>query len=816
MTAVRRGRPPKSPRRSRRSRRPPCPPARFPWSRAGTLAALGAALATACLVRLPALAPAVLGAGHAAALTAPAAPSTTSTTSAAARAPGALVAGAPPGRAAANAATPRPTPGPVPSRSPVPGPALSSPTRTDEGLDLRLDDVSPAVATPGEPVTVFLTLTNTSEQRVSVVEVRATLQSATPISRSVLHSWPTGAHLARTIDLGSTSIAVDLPPGDATSVALELPGDRLGPVDATTWGPRGLSLAASGRAATGTDDDVPLDTGNTGGNGSTGGAGGDGGDAPAPAGSLRTWLVLDAPEGVAPVPYTVVVPVVADADRLAGAVGLGTEADTDPGTEPPTGLSPALVPDAAELLGALDVPGAVAAVDPAVLAPDLDGSGAPVLDAEGRPTSAVLDAARALGDPDRDLVLLPLADPDLAALAHADRDLPLTQALEAAAATATDMALPARTDVALPVGSVVDERTLSLARQSGATAAVLPGSAATAPRAVAWTPAARVDLPAGAMPLPALVGDPGLAQVISGVLPTGPTETPTGVLGAVESRQLALAETAVIQRERPNHERPLTIYLERGQVPGPQRLATVLPALAGASWLAPQSLGDALADDPQEPARAALPAQEVARAELAESDIERVARLLTQVRDLAAADPGAVVLPAEESARLLLAAGWRADPDSREAAVARLTAELADLPEQVRIAPSSTINLLATTSELPVRVTNALPMDVAAVVRLDPPDARLSAPTAVEVTVPAHGEASARIPVEAAGSGNLAVRVLLTTPSGTPLGTPESLDIRVRADWETRGTAVAGIVLTILVASGIVRTAVRRRRGADG
>ena len=124
--------------------------------------------------------------------------------------------------------------------------------------------------------------------------------------------------------------------------------------------------------------------------------------------------------------------------------------------------------------------------------------------------------------------------------------------------------------------------------------------------------------------------------------------------------------------------------------------------------------------------------------------------------------------------------------------------------------------MLATTSELPVRVTNALPMDVAAVVRLDPPDARLSAPTAVEVTVPAHGEASARVPVEAAGSGNLAVRVLLTTPSGTPLGTPESLDIRVRADWETRGTAVAGIVLTILVVGGIVRTAVRRRRGADG
>lgn len=732
--------------------------------------------------------------------------------------PGALpaLAAAPP--AGTDAASGTRTPAPSPPDSPGATPAAAtSPTRTDGGLALDLTDVTPAVAVPGEPVTVLVTVTNTSAEAVPGVDVRAALQASTPISRTALHSWPSTAHLARVAEVGVASYDAEIAPGRAAMVTLHIPAELVPQVGDATWGPRGLALTATSTAAGAAAPAAPAAPAPS--------------DA-APTGSLRTWLLLDAPESVVPTPFSVVVPVTAGADRLDAAVGLGEPgALIGPAADAPatsaTAAAADLMPAAADLLAALDVPGATAAVDPALLRPAQDPAGVPVLDAQGRPTSDALDAARALAVPDRELVLLPAGDPDVAALAHASRDQPLAQAVAEAADAAAALDLPARTDIALPVGSIVDLATLAAARRAGSAAAVLPGSAAPTARTVGWTPAARVDVPlgagaatdaqpgTGAGTMPAVVGDPVLAQVVSGLLPAGPTETPTGSLGPVESRQLALAETAVIQRERPNHERPLTIYLERGQVPDADHLAVVLDALAEARWLRPQSLTAALAAEPQDPPRAALPDKEVARAEITAADIDIIARRLLDVRDVAAADPDPLVGPAASSARLLLAAAWRADPARRAEAVDRLAAELGEVPRLVAVAPSSTINLLATTSELPIRVTNGLPVAVDAVVTLDPPDARLTAPHSVQVTVPAHGEAVARVPVEAAGSGNLEVRVELATPGGTRLGATETFQIRVRADWETRGTAVAGIALAFLVVAGIVRTARRRRRRAD-
>lgn len=68
------------------------------------------------------------------------------------------------------------------------------------------------------------------------------------------------------------------------------------------------------------------------------------------------------------------------------------------------------------------------------------------------------------------------------------------------------------------------------------------------------------------------------------------------------------------------------------------------------------------------------------------------------------------------------------------------------------------------------------------------------------------------IPVHAVGSGNVDVDVVLYSPSGAVVGTGGDMQVRVRADWETVGTAVVAGVLVVLLVIGLIRTARRGRR----
>ena len=128
--------------------------------------------------------------------------------------------------------------------------------------------------------------------------------------------------------------------------------------------------------------------------------------------------------------------------------------------------------------------------------------------------------------------------------------------------------------------------------------------------------------------------------------------------------------------------------------------------------------------------------------------------------------------------------------------------------------PSSTINLISSEAQLPVRITSSLSQDVTVQVYLVSDNKRLQVPRTTTVTVPARHQAMVTVPIQAVGSGDVGLTVQVLAADGTTVGTPTTVHMRVRADWESRGTGVIVGVLVSIVVIGTVRTVRRGRRTA--
>jgi len=109
---------------------------------------------------------------------------------------------------------------------------------------------------------------------------------------------------------------------------------------------------------------------------------------------------------------------------------------------------------------------------------------------------------------------------------------------------------------------------------------------------------------------------------------------------------------------------------------------------------------------------------------------------------------------------------------------------------------------------------STLDQDVTVEVHLESSSTRLQTDEDVTVTVPAGGQVTASVPVTAVGSGDVDLTIQLRAQDGTNVGTPSTVHLRVRADWENVGTRVLGGILVILLVAGIIRTVRRGRRTA--
>lgn len=139
-----------------------------------------------------------------------------------------------------------------------------------------------------------------------------------------------------------------------------------------------------------------------------------------------------------------------------------------------------------------------------------------------------------------------------------------------------------------------------------------------------------------------------------------------------------------------------------------------------------------------------------------------------------------------------------------------------DTLDAVGIPQSSTIQLLSANAELPFAVRNDLPWPVNVVLAVSPSDPRLEVQSITPATIQAGTTSRVKVPVSArVGSGELDLRLSLSSPTGVPLGDQQTVRVAVRAEWEGIGLAIFGSLIVILIVLGVVRTLRRRRKGAD-
>jgi hypothetical protein len=620
----------------------------------------------------------------------------------------------------------------------------------DTTVTVLIDRVTPAVLRPGQDLTVDATLRNDGPTPLDGVTAALRLNRVRPATRTELEAWVTGSGGA----VGSrvdTSDPVTIPPGGTVAVTLTVPAAAVGLLDQSgVWGPRGLAVEAIGGGAR--------------------------------LGIQRTFALWQPDESVPQVRVSLLAPVTAatDDDTLAAATGKG-------------GRLRSLVDLAA---ADRDVE---LAVDPAVVAAAQDDG------ADTRTWAADLLSALSL----RDAFALPWADPDLAAIAHADRPGLLTTAIGLSSRTTLD-GTNARTDVLWAPDGDLDRQTVEVAAAAGATALVVGSDMLQVTDGVGT---ARVDLDAASGSLAALVPDGLLTQLF-----IDPGSVEPGATTATTVQRL-LAEIAVLAHDGAAEPHHVLIAPGRDWSPDVPLASALLSALRSSPWsrLVPVSALLGAADDGTD--RGTLPTTAVARDEMPAVQVQALADARDTTARFAEAigDSGTLTDGLDVAVLAPLSVAWRADPDGRaaleRAAVDKTTSDRTGLA----LAPAANLNLVSASAPVRFVVRNDLAVPATVAVQVTPRKACLRPARSDLVTAAPGEETAVVVNLVAAANCDVTVDATLVGGDGVDVGGAVRFDARVAPTIEDVGTVVVGVLLAIGLLLGIVRT-VRRgqsaRRGA--
>ncbi len=691
-------------------------------------------------------------------------------------------------------------------------PAADAPP-ADGRVSVSVDSLAPEVLASGQDLQISGTIVNGTDEPLESVDLVVQVQRSTEIALSGLESWLADegdAQLSTAITAGLSSIE----PGATTTFAVTVPAKDLPLSGSAEWGPRGVQVSV-------TEDGQSL-------------------------ARDRTIVVWDAGVAVSPTRVTVVVPVVASPAEM-NLLAQGDKAD------------PAAVKalrTRVEGLLALARPGVVLAVDPALMTAlgagddltspkDADGAGAsptpapatepPATEPDAEPTAELAPATGptptappatgASPAPDRtlagaleaagrsgNLIVLPWADADVSALAHlGEGDLTagaFTRADETVAAWKTGS-----TATALTSGPL-DAETLALLPQTVSTVIARPGDLPVA-EDLTYAPAGITTVDDRVV----LVPEASVSEAAAGILSTGSDST---ALCALDARGLLRGQLAILTRQTPYRGRDIVVALDRADAAAadPAELGARLEAILASSWTQGRDLGAVVADAREQQSageqvqRDELPEQVLDDAEPSGADLNAATQAANHLKSIGSvlADPQALLSPATDVVATSLSTLWRTDPRGRTAHIARARAAGDVVVQSLTAAPSSTINVISATADLPLRIVSSLDQAATVRVHLVPSSTRLQIDHDVTVTVPAQGQTTVLVPIKAVGSGDVDLSIELLAADGTAVGTPMTMRTRVRASWETVGTRVAAGLLVALLAGGITRTVRRGRR----
>ncbi|MGH3688384.1 MAG: DUF6049 family protein [Pseudonocardiaceae bacterium] len=414
----------------------------------------------------------------------------------------------------------------------------------------------------------------------------------------------------------------------------------------------------------------------------------------------------------------------------------------------------------------------------------------------------------------RCVLALPYADADLVALSRAG----LTD-LEALATSTGErlvgdlLGVQPLTGVSWPAGELLDERTLAdlTALQ---THAVLLDPRGLTPQPVA--PGNVVNL-ATAQPATSVPGARHAVGLLVDPLLSGALASETSPLPAQDALG-ALVYQATTGRP------VLLVPPRRWHTRGTEATALLhaFRQLLAAGFVTPRELS-ALATTRPAGAGATVTYPPQASAEeippQVTGDVQRDRDVLRDLQVATVLDPAANLKPVAllDPLRLGLLRGvstaWRGRPHQALLVTAQESSRLDELRQSVRIVQSpGPYSLAASNSPLLITVSNELPVGMQIALSLSQ-TAGLRAGAVGQQLVPAHSTRQLVIPAKVSRAGQFSVDARLSTPGGTPLGEPSTLQLRSTAFGRVTValTAGAGAVLVLLVSRRVMRRARRKR-----
>ncbi|WP_219105740.1 DUF6049 family protein [Austwickia sp. TVS 96-490-7B] len=427
---------------------------------------------------------------------------------------------------------------------------------------------------------------------------------------------------------------------------------------------------------------------------------------------------------------------------------------------------------------------------------------------------------------------LPSGDPDLAALLGSGVSKEHLASVLRSDRRLADRVSPDSTPVAWPTSSLTQQqfgelksgygpdRPASLLLPSGATA---PGSAAgpAGPAAPAAAADAARRLSDGTAVL-------AYDETLSKLLANSSAPDRVGLV------QRFLAETMTLLQQSPGKARRLLAVAPRSLNPQPSTLNSMLSIARSTPWLRSISTGSLLTTARSPEATVTqLPTGQVpsgaidaggspldpSRLGAMEHDVDRLQGFSSALAGptsttAPAAQPTANTRPVDPSAVSqdlwsLLSVRWRGRAGQWEEARRLLDGRVSSLIEGVSVIPSQ-VNFFADSGMIQVTVVNKLSIDVHDLqLRLVPPgrSPRLRVPESAQpVSVAAGSRATVRIPAESVAAGTVVIATELTTPDGTRLGVPDTtLSVHVQP---TNGWLILGLggATGVIFLVGLLRT----------
>ncbi|MFM9592588.1 DUF6049 family protein [Streptomyces scabiei] len=418
-----------------------------------------------------------------------------------------------------------------------------------------------------------------------------------------------------------------------------------------------------------------------------------------------------------------------------------------------------------------------------------------------------------------EVVALPFADPDLAALAHNGRTVAgslsrLKGATDVASDTVENiLRVVPETDFAWPVNGAVDPSIVKVAISGGADKVIARSDSLQESSGLSYTPNAARPIGGGTT---AVVADARLSTAFQGDM----TKAESSTLAV----QRFLAQSLVTDLQN-NKQRSIVIAPQRmPSASQAQTMAQALTALQGGNWSQPQELSEAAAAKPDPRAstripsasayprslrKQALPKSAFEEIQGTQADLDRFKVILT--------DRSRVVTPFGRTMDREMSTSWRGR--SMDAAVYRndVQSYLNSLTGQVRLIEKSETKLSGRSATIPVTVKNNLVQSVDLTLRLEsmaPKRLKIGDKASGEQSVDISGghKESVKFTTNAEANGKADVVAQLYTADGEKYGDEVRFTVNVTEITPTVMLVIAGGVLLLVLAG--FRMYTQRKRAA--